>query len=331
MTNRIAELRKHLAPDARGVEIGAYHNPITPRGEGFRSVHLDIFDADEQRTRAEADPNLTAADVQRIEDVDLVGSANEIAALVIDKYGDEKFDYVVSSHNLEHLPNPIKFLQGCQQILRDGGHVSLALPDHRYCFDFFRARTEVGEWLEAFAEDRTQPSRSQLFQWVALASSTKGDTTWNPATTDPPEPWPMLDTALQYWDGSVQLEYLDAHCWIFTPSSFRLLIEDLRHLGFLQFDVESISPVNGCEFYVHLRYSPGAASGAADPTYAERRATTMRDMVLESAAVAGQFASTLDQPATITRFDVPATEEAKVQSPQGRRSRLRTFVAARRR
>ncbi|MFL6088544.1 MAG: methyltransferase domain-containing protein [Aeromicrobium sp.] len=288
--NRIEELRRHIAPNARGVEIGAYYNPITPRSQGFRAVHLDLLDGEVQRERATADPHLTAADVERIEPVELVGSAVNIADLVTAKYGAEEFDYVVSSHNLEHLPNPIKFLQGCQQILRSGGVLSMALPDLRYCFDFYRTRTEVAEWLEAYEENRTRPTRAQLFQWQALASNVEGNATWDASASSFPVPWDLMWRAVEYWEGTAEPEFLDAHCWVFTPASFRLLIEDLRHLGFHQFDVESISPPSGCEFFVHLRHAPGSTALDDAEPYADRRARTMRQMVEEAAEVTAQFA-----------------------------------------
>jgi hypothetical protein len=47
--------------------------------------------------------------------------------------------------------------------------------------------------------------------------------------------------------------YHDAHCWVFTPTSFHLTILDLGFIGLAHFSVEEISESNGNEFYVHLR------------------------------------------------------------------------------
>jgi SAM-dependent methyltransferase len=328
--DRVKELRRHIGPDARGIEIGPYHNAITPRKEGFRSVYLDLFDANDLRARAAEDPLLSDKDVANIETVDLIGSANDIGELVTARFGDEKFDYVVSSHNIEHLPNPIKFLQGCQQILKPGGVISFAIPDHRYCFDFYRSRTQVSEWLDAHLEDRKAPTRGQLFQWVASASNVDGNPTWDSSSTSFPVPWALLESARQYWDGTVTMEYLDAHCWVFTPSSFRLIIEDLRALGFHEFDVESVSQTQGCEFFVHLRHAPGTESfpvaEAGGEPYADRRSRTMRAMIIEDAEVARQFASA-------PPVDPPADEAPVSPPPQPVRPRwprLRAFLAARR-
>lgn len=288
--DRTQELRRHIEPGSRGIEIGPYHNPITPRVEGFRSIYLDVFDKATLVQRAKDDPLLTDDDAASVVTVDLVGSAVDIAQLVTAGYGDEQFDYVVSSHNLEHLPDPIKFLQGCQQVLRVGGVVSMALPDHRYCFDFFRTRTELGEWLQAFLEHRSRPSPGQLFSWVSLASHLGDQQTWNSQERELPTPWELLDPAYQYWtkaQSDHDSDYQDAHCWVFTPSSLKLLIEDLRYLGFHEFDVVSISPTHGCEFFVHLRKSDQPVQDRE--AYPARRAVTIRDMFMEAKASSEQF------------------------------------------
>ena len=89
-----------------------------------------------------------------IEDVDLVGSSTHIGELVRARGEAGTFDYVVSSHNFEHLPNPIRFLQGCAEALRPGGILSMAIPDRRACFDYFRPVTRLSDWIQAFVEDR---------------------------------------------------------------------------------------------------------------------------------------------------------------------------------
>ncbi len=160
---RLLELRKHITKEQRGIEVAPYHNPIAPRRLGFGSVVIDVFDTDDLRRRAEADQNIPRDHLPFIETVDIVGSATELANLVEARFGNERFDYIVSSHNIEHLPNPIRFLQACEKVLRPGGVLTMAIPDRRYCFDFYRPVTELSEWLDAFHENRTQPTLAQVF------------------------------------------------------------------------------------------------------------------------------------------------------------------------
>ena len=72
-----------------------------------------MFDFGTLRKRVAEDPNIAAELIPLIEEVDLVGSCTHIGKLVRARGEAGKFDYIVSSRNFEHLPNPIRFLQGC--------------------------------------------------------------------------------------------------------------------------------------------------------------------------------------------------------------------------
>lgn len=136
--DRLEMLRAGIGLDADVLEIGPYFNPIAPRREGYRVTTIDVFDADELRTRAAGDPNLGPTHVASIEDVDLVGSACDVADLTVAKYGaGRRFAWILSSHNFEHLPNPIRFLQQCAAVLDTNGTLRMAVPDKRYCSIIF--------------------------------------------------------------------------------------------------------------------------------------------------------------------------------------------------
>jgi hypothetical protein len=265
--DRIAELRKHITKEGHGIEIGPYHSPIAPRRMGFRSIAVDVFDADELRSRAIADPNIPADNVALIENVELKGSAGNLAELVQEKYGDRRFDYIVSSHNLEHLPDPIRFLQSCEQVLKYGGVLSLAVPDRRYCFDFYRPVTELSEWLDAFHERRQRPTPGQVFRSDAHRSNLNGIGAWMPGTTTLPTPEEQLETAFSSWQALTQGgdvgPYRDAHCSAFTPASLELLLADLRYLGLIRLVTAEVTGPYGCEFFVHMQ-NPGPSTDRSD-------------------------------------------------------------------
>ena len=161
--DRREAILKYTTKEQRGIEIGPWFNPIAPKRDGYRCLSLDVFDTETLRKRAVDDPNIAATSIPLIEDVDLVGSSTHLGELVRARGEAGTFDYVVSSHNFEHLPNPIRFLQGCAEALRPGGILSMAIPDRRACFDYFRPVTRLSDWIQAFVEDRNRPSHAQGF------------------------------------------------------------------------------------------------------------------------------------------------------------------------
>ncbi|WP_185981921.1 methyltransferase domain-containing protein [Skermania sp. ID1734] len=252
--DRTRELLKYIGKLDAGIEIAPYHSPMVPRRDGYRSISLDVFDAETLRSKACEDPNIPAENVARIEDVDLLGTAGDIAELVAASFGDRRFDYIVSSHNLEHLPDPIRFLQGCERVLRSGGVLSLAVPDRRFCFDFYRPVTELSEWLDAYREQRKRPTAAQVFRGESLKCTLNGVGAWMPGVSERPVPGGDLEEAYRQWLAfDEQRDYVDAHCSAFTPASLELLLSDLRFLGLIRLQIVEITGPNGCEFYIHLR------------------------------------------------------------------------------
>lgn len=62
-----------------------------------------------------------------------------------------------------------------------------------------------------------------------------------------------FDQAQALWVQSISTEdYIDAHCWRFTPSSFRLIVSDLLNLGLIGLEIKAEFNTIGCEFYVSL-------------------------------------------------------------------------------
>ena len=65
---------------------------------------------------------------------------------------DASYDFVLSSHNLEHLANPIKALQEWQRVLKPDGALVLVLPYYRDTFDHLRQPTSVEHLFNDFEQ-----------------------------------------------------------------------------------------------------------------------------------------------------------------------------------
>lgn len=63
---------------------------------------------------------------------------------------DSTYDFVLSSHNLEHFANPVKALKEWQRVIRPLGTLILVLPNYRRTFDHRREPTSVDHMLEDF-------------------------------------------------------------------------------------------------------------------------------------------------------------------------------------
>jgi predicted SAM-dependent methyltransferase len=250
-------IRNGISKEQKGIEIAPWFRPLAPKREGYCCKVLDIFTKEELLERAVNDKNIPTETHLHIEEVDFVGSASEIEEIIPEnQHG--YFDYIISSHNFEHLPNPIKFLQGCEKILKPSGTLIMAVPDQRACFDYFRPHTTIAEWIESYISGRSQPNKKQIFEMEAYYSeycngrerrgafSLHNDRSKIICTGD------ILE-AYQKWNLSHSDDfYTDAHCSVFTPASFELLILECNILGFTNLFLKKQSETHDCEFIVIL-------------------------------------------------------------------------------
>jgi SAM-dependent methyltransferase len=259
--DRLSKIGKYLRKDLTGIEVAPYFRPILSKAAGYKVITIDVFDTATLQEMARKDPNILPESVDHIEKVDIVGDASNIAAMVQQNDLSGKIEYIVSSHNFEHLPNPIKFLQGCGECLNPGGILSMAVPDYRACFDHFRMPTRLSDWLSAFHENRSQPNAETIFDAEVNLSSYMQDgkptvgcdlATGNHANFAP------NGNLLKAYSGYLERraspsDYKDAHCTVMFPETLELLLRDVAHLGLIDLEVIEVSQTSNLEFYVHLR------------------------------------------------------------------------------
>jgi hypothetical protein len=81
---------------------------------------------------------------------------------------DEAYDFVLASHVLEHVANPLRALLEWKRVLRPGGLLLVIVPDKRGTFDHRRPYTEFGHIQADFDENKTEDDGSHLSEILAL-------------------------------------------------------------------------------------------------------------------------------------------------------------------
>ncbi|MCU1395086.1 MAG: hypothetical protein JWM34_3514 [Ilumatobacteraceae bacterium] len=260
-----------------GLEIGALTNPVvTPSMGEIR--YLDHLDEAALRSTHQAH---TAVDPDRLVPLDYAQNGQSI----VDTIGpDTRFDYVVASHVIEHVPDPIRWLGDLHDVLVDRGTLLLAVPDKRRCFDLMRNATVAADLLDAYLAGATRPTRRQVFDYLSSAMTWNGAITW---LSDPPlaelQPMHTVEEAWARARRRSQDVYDDVHCWTFTPSSFMTAMEVLQQLGLLPFTIERCTRMIGNEFFVTLRADAAAPSAAAVDTADLAASSSPSDAVLSRA------------------------------------------------
>jgi hypothetical protein len=236
-----------------GIEIGALDKPLVVRSElsaGSEILYADHLSTEGLRKKYLADPTV---DLNALVEVDIVSESGQFSSSLNGRL----VDYVVASHVVEHVPNPIQWLQVLFEILRPGGFVFLVVPDKRFTFDFQRPPTTFGEMLESFLSDKKAPSVRDVFDHHSSAVMIDGGRVWK-GVLGKEELVPLASNkdAFKYAqevhkDGV----YHDVHVSIFTPLSFFSIIERLIDTHLLMSEITSFrdTSINDIEFFVCLK------------------------------------------------------------------------------
>ena len=275
---RLEKVRWHLSTDMLGLEIGPSHNPIVPKAEGWNVRTID------HATREDliAKYRDHGVDLNKIEDVDYVWHGEPIDEL-IGPTGLESFDYCIASHVIEHFPDLIGFLQNIERLLVPGGLLSLVVPDKRHCFDFFKPLTNTADLLEAHEFKRRTHSRRTVFEFVAYSAKRGDAITWDSRQQGELGFAHSLTQAKQMFDSYSESEpYADFHRSYFVPSSFELVVLELRALGLTTFSVAHTFDPAGCEFYVTLEKT--GTHTLPDETCERQRLELLRATTIEVCA-----------------------------------------------
>lgn len=81
---------------------------------------------------------------------------------------DESYDFVASSHCLEHVANPLRALQEWRRVTRRGGHLVLVLPDPSQTFDHRRPITTLDHLRRDLARDTGEDDMTHAPEAIAL-------------------------------------------------------------------------------------------------------------------------------------------------------------------
>ena len=81
---------------------------------------------------------------------------------------DAGYDFVLSSHNLEHMANPIKALNNWKCVLKPRGFLLLVLPDKHRTFDYRRPVTTLEHMRDDYAHDMGEDDMTHVEEFVTL-------------------------------------------------------------------------------------------------------------------------------------------------------------------
>ncbi len=240
-----------------GLEIGALASPML-RPPAARMKFVDHADSAALRAKYAGDPAVALDDIVA---VDAVWGDNTLAQC----FPGERFDFVIASHVIEHVPDMIGWLGEVADILAPDGRLILAIPDRRYSFDLLRRETTLTDLIDAHLRGAKRPTPGQVFDVNANAVAHDHMAAWFTPPVVPPPHYASRGWALTQARAAQAGTYIDGHCSVFTARSLLELLDGLLELDLVRFRLERfhVAAVGSAEMSLVLRRQPEAAEPEA--------------------------------------------------------------------
>jgi hypothetical protein len=193
-----------------GIELGPGHQPF-PVPAGVRVELVDQWEPDESRALFyELDSGVSFPPPDIVANLD----TDRLQAVPADTQ-----DFVIASHILEHLAEPIGMLVDIHRVLRPGGVVLALLPDRRRTFDRTRFGTGIDHVVGEHKAGTTVVGDDHIVEFILHADHLM-------RREEGTEPEPLTDELIE----AHRLRSIHAHCW--TEDEFLdVLVFCARELG----------------------------------------------------------------------------------------------------
>lgn len=83
------------------------------------------------------------------------------------------YDFILSSHNIEHIANPLKALFEWKRVLRDSGYLLLVVPNRSNTFDHLRPITPLSHIIQDFEMGTTEDDLTHFAEIMSLHDLTR--------------------------------------------------------------------------------------------------------------------------------------------------------------
>lgn len=149
-------LTRHLV--GTGIEVGPGHHPLVASNEWLTVRYADRWEPDRN---TELFPELEGAVFPK---PDLVVDLNRNA---LQPVASQSEDFIVCSHLLEHLANPLRAITDFHRVLRPGGTLLILLPDRRRTFDKGRPPTPIEHVIADFEAGVVEVDDDHIMEFLA--------------------------------------------------------------------------------------------------------------------------------------------------------------------
>ena len=255
---------RSIKKNDRVLEFGPLNWPMVKKSDYPNAFYADIRNSDDIKKLYTGNVYLESTgiriDIDSIVDIDYVikGTYRESFK------GVDKFDVIVMSHVIEHVPDIINFFQEVTGLLKKNGKLIIIYPDARYCFDHFRTGTSFVDAYSTYTEKHM--NHNAVFDFVNnVVKENNPKYFWNDESQNDILPTTDFIKTIQAYKNSKNNKLPDdIHFWPFADYQFVKFLYDLDRAGLSSFEISEFYETqdNTQEFMTILRLKKNKALDA---------------------------------------------------------------------
>lgn len=221
----------------RILEFGPLNWPMVKKSDYPNAYYADIRNSNDIKKLYTGNDYLESTgihiDIDTIVDIDYV-----VKGTYEDSFKDvEKFDVIVLSHVIEHIPDIVNFFQEVTSLLRKNGKLVIIYPDARYCFDHFRNGTTFVDAYNTYIEKRM--NYNAVFDFANnVVHENNPKYFWNDESQNDILPITDFNKTIQAYENAKNDKLPDdIHFWPFADYQFVKFLYDLDRAGLSSFEI----------------------------------------------------------------------------------------------
>lgn len=270
--------KKYIKPRDRILEFGPLIRPTVTKKTHPNVYYADIRSTEDIKRLYTSNDYLKSTglkvDINQVVDIDYV---------IKDSYKKtfknvEKFDVVMLSHVIEHIPDIIDFFIDIKNVLKKDGRLIIVYPDAEYCFDHFRNGSTFIDAYDVYKNDNAFSKR--VFDFVYnVVQENNPLYFWKDENQNSIIPRNDFNNALKAYERSKEGTLPDdTHFWPFSNYQLIKFLYDMDRADLLSFDIEKFYPTpegsQECMLVLSLKKKPGLKHDLYQKIFSEISPTT---------------------------------------------------------
>lgn len=238
----------------RILEFGPLVRPLFTKQQNPKIFFADVKSTDDIKKLYTSNDYLKSTgiivDVDSIVDIDYVikGDYKNTFKNI------EKFDVVVLSHVVEHMPDILYFFDDILNVLKKDGKLVIIYPDAKYCFDHFRNGTSFIDAYDVYKNKKANYNGVFDFTYNVVHENDPSFF-WNNMNVADKLPKNEFNKAISAYENAINgIMPDDVHFWPFSDHQFVKFLYDMDRAGLLKLKIDEFyrTQQNTQEFMIIL-------------------------------------------------------------------------------